>query len=364
MATLLVAGVVFPAGVFAQDSEPNTTESADTESAASPRLIMGGVQYLVPHGTSIKLKMASVPTNGMRLLDRDLDGNLYPAKMGQEITARTSEDLYIDDNKVIPEGTIFHGAVSKIIPPRRLSRPGSLQVSFDYFTTPDGRKFAFEVQADNAQKSTGKTKLKGFGRIAYHALGGAIVGTLVAYQIFGLHNTIAMHGYNIAGGAAGGALLATGFAMMDKGAAAVLEPGDNLNMNMDVDLLLPAAVEPTAKEDENLKGLDIQVEKTKLVKDGFGGQVLRVEMNVKNNTNRELSSIDAFCEDTNGTRNPISGGTEIDTENTDYNFSIRPHSIRHLRVTFELEYPKLKRSLIWLDHEGRQICYKQSLPMP
>jgi hypothetical protein len=172
-----------------------------------------------------------------------------------------------------------------------------------------------------------------------------------------------MHGYNIAGGAAGGALLATGFAMMDKGKAAVLEPGDDLNMEMDADLLMPATVDPTAKEeDSNLEGLDIKVEQAKLIKDGFGGHLLRVEMNVKNNSDRELNSIDAFCEDTNGTRGPISGGTEVDIESTDYNFSIRPRSSRHLRVTFEVEYPKLKRSLIWLDHEDRQICYKQALP--
>jgi hypothetical protein len=171
-----------------------------------------------------------------------------------------------------------------------------------------------------------------------------------------------MHGYNIAGGAAGGALLATGFAMMDKGHPAQLEPGDDLNMQMDADLLLPAAVEASVKEDSNLKGLDIRIGKAKLIKDGFGGHLLRVEMDVKNNSNRVLNSIDAFCEDTNGTRNPISGGTETDVEQTDYMFSIRPHSSRHLKVAFEIEYPKLKRSLVWLDHDNRQICYKQELP--
>jgi hypothetical protein len=328
------------------------------------KVLKGGVQFLVPQGTGIKLKLASVPTNGMRLLDRDLDGNLYPAKAGDEITARTSEDLYVDDNKVLPEGTVFHGSVSKILPARRLARPGSLEISFDSFTTPDGRKFAFAVQADNKEASTAKTKLKGFGRLSAHFAGGAIVGALVAYQIFGLHNTIAMHGYNIAAGAGAGGLLATGFAIMDKGHPAQLEPGDDLNMQIDADLLLPAAVEPTAKGEDKylLPGLEIKVEKTKLIKDGLGGHILRVQMIVRNNSNRELNSVDAFCEDTNGTRNPLCMGSEIDVETNDYIFNIYPHHSKRCNVSFQIEYPKLKRSLVWLDHDNRQICYKQPLP--
>ena len=116
----------------------------DSEQAQPPktlRVLKGGVQYLVPKGTNFKLKLATVPTNGMRLLDRDLDGNLYPAKIGQQITAKTSEDLYVDDHNVIPEGTVFHGKVSQIAPPRRLKRTGWLQIKFDQFTTPDGPHF-------------------------------------------------------------------------------------------------------------------------------------------------------------------------------------------------------------------------------
>lgn len=60
----------------------------------------------------MKLKLATVPSNGMRLLDKDMDGNFLPAHVGDVISARTTEDIYVEDNKVIPMGTIFKGKVS------------------------------------------------------------------------------------------------------------------------------------------------------------------------------------------------------------------------------------------------------------
>jgi hypothetical protein len=65
-------------------------------------LLKAEVTYCVPKGTGIKLKLSSVPTQGMHLLDRDMDGKLHPAHVGDVITASTSEDIYVEDNKVIP----------------------------------------------------------------------------------------------------------------------------------------------------------------------------------------------------------------------------------------------------------------------
>ena len=247
--------------------DPNSKENAEKpEPKKSKYLIEGSVDYLVPSGTPFKLKLAAVPTHGaaLKLADRDLDGKLFPAKVGDIITARTSEDMFVDDNKVIPEGTIFHGVVSEVEPPRRVNRKGWLKISFNSLTTPNGRDFVFQCKADNFQKSTVKSKLKGAAGIASFSAGGAIVGALVAYQIFGLHETIAMHGYNIAGGAAGGALLATCYAVMRHGAKATLEPGDDLNMAIDTDLLMPAATDAsTRKAQSNRKGVDIKILKIK-----------------------------------------------------------------------------------------------------
>lgn len=257
----------------------NVTKAPQSATSTPPaHLLKGGINFVVPRGTNIKLKLSGVPTSGLRLFDRDLSGNLYPAQVDQEITAKTSEDLYVDTDKVIPEGTIFHGRVSEIIPPRRANRPGAIRISFDRLIMPDGKRFAFHAEADNTKASTLKSKSKGLGRVAAYAAGGGIVGALVAYQLFGLDKTIAMHGYNIAGGAALGAVAATTYALMKHGSAAVLEPGDDLNMAIDTDLLLPAATDPVAKQPlPALPGLEITIQKSKLVSDGLDSYMLNLE---------------------------------------------------------------------------------------
>jgi hypothetical protein len=346
--------------VSASDSALKASAAFSTDSGKGRLLLKGQVNLTVPEGTPIKLKLATVPSHRISLLNRDMEGNLYPAKIGQEITARTSEDLYVDENKVIPEGTLFHGQVSKILPPRRVGRPGSLVLSFDSLTTPDGRKFAFKAQADNIKPSTLRTKAQGFGIIAANAAGGAIVGALVAYELFGLQYTISMHGYNIAAVAGGGALVASGYAIMRRGPEATLEPGDDLNMKINSDLLMPVAVEPKDKKPlETIPGLVIKLSNGRLIKDGLEGSIYTVDATINNDSDRSFRSIDLFLQDTNGNLCPLQTIPEDESESL---FTIEPNSIEHRQLSFSVSYPKLKKQLVLLEHNSRQICYRQPLP--
>ncbi|MDZ4836657.1 MAG: hypothetical protein SGJ27_23000 [Candidatus Melainabacteria bacterium] len=319
-------------------------------------MLKGEIDYCVPAGTPIKLKLATVPTSGLRLLDRDLEGNLRPAQLGQEITAKTTEDIFIDSNKVIPMGTTFSGYVSKIVPPKRMARPGSLEIKFETLKLPDGRKFEFGVRADNIVKSTAKSKAKGVGRVVAYAGGGAAMGAIIAYKVSGLQTTISMHGYNIAAGAAVGAIAATTYAMMKKGRAAVLEPGDDLNMNIDADLLMPVSTNPTVKKaPKHIAGLEVEILKTKKVSDGLGGQLMRVDMNVDNNTKQTVKTIDFYLEDTQGNRTPVS--LSQDDEDSELNVAVYPYSLEKIRLHFGMEYPKLQHKLIILDHNSRRVAH-------
>ena len=341
-----------------QVAVPKTQEVSHSNTNVS-KVLQGGVTYTVPVGTPIKLKLASVPSHPISLMDRDIEGNLYPARLNQQITARTTEDIYVNNNKIIPEGTILHGCVSKILPPKRVYRPGSLELSFDCLTTPDGKKFAFKAQADNARQSTVKTKAKGLGIIAAHTAGGAIVGALVAYQIFGLEKTISMHGYNIAAGAAAGALIATGYAVMRKGPKATLEPGDDLNMVIDSDLLMPVAMDIESKNNNvDMSELKIKIEKSKIDNDGVGGHFVTVDALLTNDGDRNFSSIDLFLEDTNGHRYPVCSGPEEDSQ---FLFHLEPHSQKHVQLSFLTPYPKLKQELVWIDHETKYTLIKQKV---
>jgi hypothetical protein len=181
-----------------------------------------------------------------------------------------------------------------------------------------------------------------------------------AYQLFGLEQTLALHGYNIAGGAAIGAVAATTYALLKRGPHAVLEPGDDLNMSIDSDMLLPAAVEPTVKAPPpSTPGLEIEILKSKLVKDGLDGHVLALDAAITNNTDYRLKSIDLFLEDDNGRRFPVCAGPEDDCELI---FDVNPHSIRRIHFNFQVDYPKLKRKLVWLEHRSQKELITMKLP--
>ena len=333
-------------------------ESGAPNQAPSQKMLTGGVTYCVPKGTPLKLKLALVPTMGMRLADRDLDGNLHPAQEGQKITAKTTEDIFIENNRVIPEGTTLYGIVSKVHGQRRVGRHTFYEIAFKTLELPDGRKFAFTAEADNFKPSTMKSKAKGFGLIAAHAAGGAVLGAIFAYQIFGLSSTISMHGYNIAGGAAAGALLATGFAIMRKGPKATLEPGDDLNLRIDTDLLMPMTVEPKPKKaPPAIAGLKIDIEKIKNVNDGVGSKMMKMDVAIDNQTAKRFYSIDLFLEDSNGNRDSLSSGGGFDSE---ISFTVEPNSYNHKRLYFTMEWPKLKHRLVWLDHKTRQPIHTMS----
>ncbi|MBX9688446.1 MAG: hypothetical protein K2X27_17180 [Candidatus Obscuribacterales bacterium] len=337
---------------------PASANTAPQAQSSAP-LLKGGVTYCVPSGTPLKLKLATVPMPEIKMEMRDMEGNLRPAQLDEVITARITEDIFVDDNKVIPEGTVFHGKVSKIIAPRHVGRAGHLELSFDKFTTPDGRTFAFKAEANNFKESTMKSKAKGAGAIAAHAAGGAALGALVAYKLFGPQNTIAMHGYNIAGGAAVGAVGGIAWALWRRGPHAVLEPGDEFAMSIDTDLLIPAATAPTVKAPpKSIPGFEMDVISKKITKDGLGGHMLRLESFISNHSNRKLNSIDLFLEDDLGNRCPITADTDEDAQDL---FFVQPLSRQKIVCTFAIQYPKLKHKLIWLDHHSHNIIFEQKI---
>jgi hypothetical protein len=153
--------------------------------------------------------------------------------------------------------------------------------------------------------------------------------------------------------------MATGYALWKRGHAATLEPGEELNLKLDYDLLMPAAVEPTAKAPPpSIQGLKIKVKKTKVVDDGLDGHMMRVDASIVNHSNRTLKSIDLFLEDANGNRCPITGGLEEDSE---YLFDVEPQSARNVRMYFAVRWPKLKHKMVWLNHTNHKVAYEGAL---
>jgi len=344
---------------------PATIPDSQEGSQSGSLTLKSGVSYTVPKGTAMSLKITQVPSNGMHLLQKDLEGNPMPARTGDVISAMITEDIYVDGDRVIPEGTIFRGHVVHINGPRRVQRPGWVDISFNELELPSHKIFRFKAEADNLEASTFKSKMKGVGMVAANAAGGAIIGTMVAYQIFGLHYTIASKGINLGAGAAGGAILAAGHAIMKRGHKAWLEPGDGLNLSIDTDMVMPALTAPTrhVAANANVEGLTIDVLKSKVIKNGLGGYFIRLDVNINNDSDVNLQAIDLFLRDSNGTKCPLAGGPEFD-EGSAFLFQLEPNSTLRSRIYFDVEHPKLPHEFVWYDHENRKkICFRQKLEL-
>ena len=59
---------------------------------------------------------------------------------GDEFSARTTEDLTIDGENLVPAGSIIKGRIASLNAPRHLNRSGSVALKFDTITTPDNRQ--------------------------------------------------------------------------------------------------------------------------------------------------------------------------------------------------------------------------------
>ncbi len=280
-----------------------------------------------------------------------------PARINDVISAMITEDIYVDGDRVIPEGTVFRGRVKHVNGPRRVQRPGWVDIAFDELELPNHKIFRFRAEADNLEASTMRSKISAAKMIAANAAGGAIVGTLAAYQGFGMHYTVACKGINLGAGAAAGALLAGGHAIMKRGHAAWLEPGDGLNLSIDTDMVMPALTAPTkhvSAAATNLAGVSIDVLKAKIVKSGIGGQLIRLDVNINNDSDVTLHASDLYLRDSTGTEGPLIGGPEIDDDSA-FLFQLQPNDSLRSRIYFDVEHPKLPHEFIWYHHERRKM---------
>lgn len=119
-----LAGAETPA---ADISSAVSTTEVRTETKEKESKLLQGFVRVVPMGTKIPIVM-----------DTAVDSDT--SQEGDEFSARTSEDLAIDGNTVVPAGSIIKGRIATLNSPRALNRSGSVALKFDNITTPDNRQ--------------------------------------------------------------------------------------------------------------------------------------------------------------------------------------------------------------------------------
>jgi len=344
--------------VFCQNQGVNN--SAETASQSSGKAIKGGVDYseleenkdlftgqieAVQKGAKLKMTVSSVISSGYHI-------------KGDEFFAEITDDFSTQSGIVIPSGTVAHGIVTELKDKKRLGRDAYMSIKFDYLITPDNRKIPIEAGMTTKRSAAASAAKVVLEDTAYTVAGG-VIGGILAFKILGLGAAVASHGYTVSGGAGIGALIGMTASLVRKGHDVLIQPGDEIKVNVNESIALPVMSEKALRdEDLILDGLDVKIIGYALERDPFDElNTITLTLDIRNNTEKTFSSFDmALLSDYKTVYYASPFG------NTDMWFKkMTPGSAVRGSLSFSVDNPKKRHWLVFYDSRTRKPLAKFSL---
>lgn len=284
--------------------------------------------------------------------------NTSTISVGDEFFAKITKDYTVDGGVVIPKGSLIHGICDDQGGPRRMGRDGYMTTRFDYLITPDGREIPIEGQytnKDGALKSAAKMVARGAG---YSVVGG-VVGAMMVMKYGGVAAVAATEGYALAGGAAVGGAVGLGAAILGKGKAQLITPGDQLTIKLAEPIVLPTMTMPDPSEQNTLpEGMDVNVLAMHVGQDPFGEMTeITLTVDIKNKTPHTFTTFDIGLEDEHGSTfypSPF-GDTGL------WFTTLKPNSRMVGYLSFSVDNPRLEHTLIFYKRYTREQLGKIAL---
>ena len=277
---------------------------------------------------------------------------------GDEFFAEVTDDVYSNKGVIIPKGTLAHGKLTNTTAPGRLGKEASMDLSFDYLVTPDGREILIEGKMTTKLHPVTQGAKIVAQEVGYTVAGGA-VGGLMALNWLGLGAAIASQGYTLAGGAAVGGVAGLSVALIRKGNHVLIAPGDEIKVKINTSIDLPVYKEEALKQEEILyKGLDININNVKHEKDPFGEvNTITLTVLISNMSDKTLSGFDmALVNDYNAKFSPsIFGNTKLMFR------QIKPGDKFIENVSFAVDNINRKYWLTFYDRKTNQVITKISV---
>ena len=277
---------------------------------------------------------------------------------GDEFFAEVTDDVYGDKGIVIPKGTLAHGKLSNTTAPGKMGKEASMDLTFDYIVTPDGREIPIEGQMTTKLHPITQGAKIVAQDLGYTVAGGA-VGGLMALNWLGLEAAIASQGYTLAGGAAIGGVAGLGVALLRKGNHVLIAPGDEIKVKINTQMDLPVYKETALKQEEILyDGLTININDVKHEKDPFGEvNTITLTVLISNMSDKTLSGFDmALVNDYNAKFSPsIFGNTKLMFR------QIKPGDKLVENVSFAVDNINRKFWLTFYDRKNSQVNTKISV---
>lgn len=277
---------------------------------------------------------------------------------GDEFFAEVTDDVYGDKGIIIPKGTHAHGKLTNTTAPGRMGKEATMELSFDYLVTPDGREIPIEGNMTTKLHPVAQGAKIVAQDVGYTVAGGA-VGGFMALNWLGLEAAIASHGYTIAGGAAVGGVAGLGVALLRKGNHVLIAPGDEIKVRIASPIDLPVYKEEALKQEEVLyEGLKISINDVKHEKDPFGElNTITLSVLISNMSDKTLSGFDmALVNDYNVKFSPsIFGNTKLMFR------QIKPGEKVATDVSFAVDNINRKFWLTFYDRKNSNVITKVSV---
>lgn len=277
---------------------------------------------------------------------------------GDEFFAEVTDDVYGDKGIVIPKGTIAHGKLTNTTAPGRMGKEATMDLSFDYLVTPDGREIPIEGSMTTKLHPVTEGAKIVAQDLGYTVAGGA-VGGLMALNWLGLEAAIASQGYTLAGGAAIGGVAGLGVALIRKGNHVLIAPGDEIKVKINTQMDLPVYKEEALRQEEvTYDGLTININDIKHEKDPFGEvNTITLTVLISNMSDKTLSGFDmALVNDYNAKFSPsIFGNTKLMFR------QIKPGDKLVENVSFAVDNINRKFWLTFYDRKNNQVIAKVSV---
>ncbi len=233
---------------------------------------------------------------------------------GDEFFAEVVNDVKGDTGVIIPKGTFAHGKISKTTEAKKLGRPATISLDFDYLITPDGREIPIEGKMSTQLHPVASVAKIAAQDVGYTVAGGA-VGGFLALNWLGIEAAIASQGYTLAGGAAVGGAIGLAAALMRKGNDVLIAPGDEIKVKINTSVPLPVYKDTALLQHELLyPGLDIAITNIKHEEDPFGeANTITLTVMITNRSDKTVSGLDsALVNDYNAVFRPsVFGDTKL-----------------------------------------------------
>jgi len=277
---------------------------------------------------------------------------------GDEFFAEVITEVDSKKGVIIPKGTIAHGKIIQKCDPKRLGRPGWIELSFDYLMTPDGREIPIEGKMSTKLHPVAETSRIIAQDVGYTVVGGA-VGGFLALNWLGLEAAIASQGYTLAGGAAAGGAIGLGMALIRKGHDVLIAPGDEIRVKINTSVPLPVYKDTALMQHEMFyPGLDIYISDIKHEQDPFGEvNTITLTVMITNLSDKTFSGLDmALLNDYNAIFRPsIFGDTKIMFK------QIKPGDKIAGRISFAVDNVNRKFWLTFYDRRNGKAISKISI---